>query len=897
VNKKEILEKFSADPQRYYNVNLFEDQGFERKSCNVCKRFFWTLDSERDKCPDHSEDTYSFIGEPPTSKRFDYTQAWKEVESFFVKNNHTSINRYPVVCRWRDDLYFTIASIVDFQRVMGSKVAFEFPANPLVVPQTCLRFKDLENVGVTGRHFSSFCMIGQHSIPNEDGYWKDECVNLDFNLLTQQFGIAKKEITFVEDVWEGGGSFGSSLEYFVRGLELGNAVFTEFQGDLSNYKTLDQRIIDMGAGLERFAWITMGTPTAYDCCFGPITEKLIQDAGIDANSSVLVPYFTEIAKNLELYDDLSQVRKSTIKSTGLSDEQISRIITPLEGIYLIIDHIRTLIFAISDGALPSNVGGGYNLRMMLRRIISTMDRLKLKFDLDEIIDIQIDYLKNTYPELEKTRQDVKEIISIETGRYDSSKQRMQKIVSKLDKQPNVEDLIRLYESDGVTPEYLKEMKIISEIPSTFYGKLAELHQSKKQREQESFPLEGIPDTELLFYGDDPREFDAKVLKSFENFVVLDRTAFYARGGGQEPDHGKIGDCDIVDITKHGNVVVHKIKGDMPKNGETVSCVVDAKRRDGITKNHTSTHIINTSARSVLGSWVWQHSAFKEEDHARLDITHHSALTDDDVEKIEQAANSIVEKSIPVKIENFDRGAAEQKYGFRIYQGGVVPVKSVRIVSIGDLDIEACGGTHVANTSDVEEIKITRTKRIQDGVVRIEFVSGESAKEFVKKKQQDSESREKEDKLKEQEKEKRVERRQLAKERIPIIAKSLSECKEGISTIEDIIIELTESGKANFCYSTSNDYDDVFHIGLGEVLCKADPRLVYCGLFEEGEKIRVIVYAGDEISKEKSAGEIVRNISQILGGAGGGSSKFAQGGGTDKSKKEDAIKNAKTVILE
>ena len=896
MNKKEILEKFSADPQRYYNVNLFEDQGFERKSCNVCNRFFWTLDSERDKCPDHSEDTYSFIGEPPTSKRFDYTQAWKEVESFFVKNNHTSINRYPVVCRWRDDLYFTIASIVDFQRVMGSKVAFEFPANPLVVPQTCLRFKDLENVGVTGRHFSSFCMIGQHSIPNEEGYWKDECVNLDFNLLTQQFGIAKKEITFVEDVWEGGGSFGSSLEYFVRGLELGNAVFTEFQGDLSNYKTLDQRIIDMGAGLERFAWITMGTPTAYDCCFGPITEKLIQDAGIDADSSVLVPYFTEIAKNLELYNDLSQVRKNTIKSTGLSDEQISRIITPLEGIYLIIDHIRTLIFAISDGALPSNVGGGYNLRMMLRRIISTMDRLKLKFDLDEIIDIQIDYLKNTYPELEKTRQDVKEIISIETGRYDSSKQRMQKIVSKLDKQPNVEDLIRLYESDGVTPEYLKEMKIISEIPSTFYGKLAELHQSKKQREQESFPLEGIPDTELLFYGDDPREFDAKVLKSFENFVVLDRTAFYARGGGQEPDHGKIGDCEIVDITKHGNVVVHKIKGDMPKDGETVSCVVDAKRRDGITKNHTSTHIINTSARSVLGSWVWQHSAFKEEDHARLDITHHSALTDDDVEKIEQAANSIVEKSIPVKIENFDRGAAEQKYGFRIYQGGVVPVKSVRIVSIGDLDIEACGGTHVSNTSDVEEIKITRTKRIQDGVVRIEFVSGESAKEFVRKKHQDSESREKEEKLKEQEKEKRVERRQLAKERIPIIAKSLSECKEGISTIEDIIIELTESGKANFCYSTSNDYDDVFHIGLGEVLCKADPRLVYCGLFEEGEKIRVIVYAGDEISKEKSAGEIVRSISQILGGAGGGSSKFAQGGGTDKSKKEDAIKNAKTVIL-
>ena len=897
MNKKEILEKFSADPQRYYNVNLFEDQGFERKSCTTCNRFFWTLDSERVKCPDHSDDTYSFIGDPPTSKRFDYTQSWKEVESFFVKNNHTSINRYPVVCRWRDDLYFTIASIVDFQRVMGSKVVFEFPANPLVVPQTCLRFKDLENVGVTGRHFSSFCMIGQHSIPNDNGYWKDECVNLDFNLLTQQFGIAKKEITFVEDVWEGGGSFGSSLEYFVRGLELGNAVFTEFQGDLSDYKTLDQRIIDMGAGLERFAWITMGTPTAYDCCFGPITEKLIQQAGIDTNSSVLVPYFTEIAKNLELYDDLSQVRKNAIKTTGLSDEQINRIITPLEGIYLIIDHIRTLIFAISDGALPSNVGGGYNLRIMLRRIVSTMGRLKLKFDLDEIIDIQIDYLKNTYPELEKTREDVKEIISIETGRYDSSKQRMQKIVSKLNKEPKVEDLITLYESDGVTPEYLKEMKVISEIPSSFYSKLSDLHQSKKQKEQVNLPLEGVADTELLFYADDPREFDAKVLKSFENFVVLDRTAFYARGGGQEPDHGKIAGQEIADITKHGNIVVHEIKGNVPKEGDTVSCVVDAKRRDGITKNHTSTHIINTSARSVLGSWVWQHSAFKEEDHARLDITHHSALTDEDVKKIEDAANSIIKKSIPVKIENFDRGTAEQKYGFRIYQGGVVPVKSVRIVSIGDLDIEACGGTHVANTSDVEQIKITRTKRIQDGVVRIEFVSGDSAKEFVKKKQQDSEDKEKEGKLKEQEKEKRLEQRQIAKEKIPIIAKSLLECKQGTSTIDEITIEIAESGKVNFCYSTSDNYDDVFHIGLGESLCKNDPKMVYCGLFEQGEKIRVIVYAGDDISKEKSAGDIVKSISQILGGAGGGSPKFAQGGGTDKSKKEDAIKNAKSMIIE
>jgi len=313
LDKNQILKEFSSDPDKYYNVKLFQEQGFVRKSCSKCGRFFWTLDANRTLCPDDGTDTYSFIGEPPTSKRFDYTQAWKQVEEFFVKNNHTSVSRYPVVCRWRDDLYFTIASIVDFQRIMGSKVVFEFPANPLVVPQTCLRFKDLENVGVTGRHFSSFCMIGQHSIPNNQGYWKDECVDLDYRLLTDQFGIKKEEVVFVEDVWAGGGSFGPSLEYFVRGLELGNAVFTEFQGELGQHTTLDQRVIDMGAGLERFAWITMGTPTAYDCCFGPINEKLYNTIGIDSDSEVLRKYFTEIAKEIDHYDDLNQVRRLAIK--------------------------------------------------------------------------------------------------------------------------------------------------------------------------------------------------------------------------------------------------------------------------------------------------------------------------------------------------------------------------------------------------------------------------------------------------------------------------------------------------------------------------------------------------------------------------------------------------------
>ena len=897
MDKKEILSKFSADPERYYKVKLFENEGFERKSCATCKRFYWTIDGNRVNCPDHSDDTYSFIGNPPTKRRFDYTQAWKEVESFFVKNGHTSVNRYPVVCRWRDDLYFTIASIVDFQRVMGSKVVFEFPANPLVVPQTCLRFKDLENVGVTGRHFSSFCMIGQHSIPNSDGYWKDECVDLDYRLITEQFAVDKKEVVFVEDVWEGGGSFGSSLEFFVKGLELGNAVFTEFQGDLSNYKTLDQQIIDMGAGLERFAWLTMGTPTAYDCCFGPITSNLLQQVGIDTKNELLVTYFTKIAKHLEQFSDLSDVRKHAIKSAGLTDDQINKIITPLEGIYLIIDHVRTLIFAIADGALPSNVGGGYNLRMMLRRIISTMDRLSLKFDINEMIDTQIDYLKNTYPELERTREDIKIIIGIESGRYDNSKLRMEKIVSKLEQKPGVDDLIRLYESDGVTPDYLKEMKVISDIPSTFYSKLSELHQSKKQKEQDQISLDGLPETELLYYADDPKEFNANVLKSFDKYVILDKTSFYARGGGQEPDHGTIGEFEVVDVTKHGDIVVHELKNGIPDEGNTVSCLVDSKRRDNITKNHTSTHILNSSTRNVLGSWVWQHSAFKDEDHARLDITHHSALTDDEIIKIEKLANSIVDKNMSVTIDNFDRGTAEQKYGFKIYQGGIVPVKSVRIVSIEDFDIEACGGTHVKKTGEIELIKITKAKRIQDGVVRIEFVSGATALDYTK--QHDANMTKKSTELKEklELKEKRREQKQELRERFPVLVDNIIQSEVGTNSVDGITVDVTESGKPNFCSTMNEQYDEFFHISLGEKLIEKDPWMVYCGIFEEGDKIRAIIYSGEQAGKEKKAGDIAKTVSEVLGGAGGGNQRFAQGGGKDKSKKNDAIEKAKAMVLE
>ena len=900
MDKGQILAKFSSDPDRYYKVALFENEGFVRKSCAKCKRYFWTLDINQNFCPDDSENNYSFIGNPPTKKRFDYVQAWREVESFFVQNGHKSVSRYPVVCRWRDDLYFTIASIVDFQRIMGSKVVFEFPANPLVVPQTCLRFKDIENVGVTGRHFSSFCMIGQHSIPNSQGYWKDKCVDLDFRLLTERFGIDKKEVVFVEDVWAGGGSFGSSLEYFVRGLELGNAVFTEFQGDLDNYSILDQKIIDMGAGLERFAWITMGTPTAYDCCFGPITKNLIQKAGLDLDSKIISNYFISIAKSLGESNNIAIARKIAAKQAGIDENRFNKTIAPLEGIYLIADHLRTLVFAISDGALPSNVGGGYNLRMILRRTIATMDRFGWNFDLKELVDMHVDYLKSTYPELEETRNDVKTIIGIERERYNESKTRMKGIASTLksqDKKLTVDDLIRLYESDGITPDFLKETQIISEIPPTFYERLSDLHQSEKQEKKEDLDLKGIPDTELLYYKHDPEEFEARVLKVIKNkLIVLDKTSFYPRGGGQEPDHGKIGAFEVTDVNKHGNVVVHELKSGILKEGDIVKCAIDASRRYGITRNHSSTHVLNASARKTLGSWIWQHSAFKEKDYGRLDITHHSNLTEDDIAKIEDLANFTIRRDVPIMINEFERGNAEQKYGFRIYQGGVVPVKLVRIVNIEGYDVEACGGTHVKKTGEIGLIKITKAERIQDGVVRMEFVSGETA---IKYTQNQDRKISQIVKLLGSSKEKIMESFEHTIKDADSSKKKLKQLIKRVSepTAKNAILQAKNLGKVKLYSTVDDEMDEEFHIAVGEQTIKMDKSMIYCALILKNDGIRIVAFSGPEAVKTKKAGDLVRDVSKILGGSGGGNESFGQGGGKDASKLKDALIAAEQSILE
>jgi len=183
------------------------------------------------------------------------------------------------------------------------------------------------------------------------------------------------------------------------------------------------------------------------------------------------------------------------------------------------------------------------------------------------------------------------------------------------------------------------------------------------------------------------------------------------------------------------------------------------------------------------------------------------------------------------------------------------------------------------------------------VVRIEFVSGGTAIDYVKQHDADLIKKSAELKEKMELKEKRQEQKQDLREKFPILVETITQSKIGTNNVDEIIVDVTESGKPNFCCTTSDQYDEFFHIGLGEKLIEKDPWMVYCGVFEDGDKVRAIIYSGEQAAKDKKAGDIAKTVSEILGGAGGGNQRFAQGGGKDKSKKNDAIEKAKTMVLE
>jgi len=870
--KDKLRIRFSENYEKYYKVRLFDEVGFKRRECKFCGKFFWSL-SERENCPECQQ--YEFIN---GKKKIDYIDVWKTIEKFFIKNGHTPIKTYPVVCRWFPGLYFTVASIVAFQRSVAGKTVFEMPANPLIIPQVCLRFNDIPNVGVTGRHLTNFIMIGQHSIyDGKNGYWKDDCIDYDYRLLTEVFKIKPEEIVWLEDIWVGPSAFGYSLEYYVKGLELGNAVFTEFVGTPDNYEIMNEKVIDMGAGLERFAWLLNGTPTCYDVIFGDVIKKLKKKIKYDHN---LFLEYAKLAGNTD--------KEKIASIIGIDIEELNKNVAPLEAVYAIADHSKTLLYAITDGGLPSNVGGGYNLRVILRRALGFIDEFGLDISLSDVCKWHAKYLKRLDPRLTESLSEVDEILKVEEERYKRTKSRVRDIVEKIiNTEITEEKLIQLYESEGVTPELVKEeaeklgKNII--IPKDFYVKISERHMQEKEEERRiNINLAGLEPTELLYYTD-KMEFDAKVVRISDDWVILDKTCFYPESGGQDHDIGTINNIPVIDVQKFGSIVAHKLEKNNLKENQIVHGVIDKKRRFQLMQHHTSIHIINGSARKILGNHVWQAGSGKTEERAHLDITHYQALSEKEIEKIENLANKIIKKKLPVKKYVLPRQVAEKKYSMRIYQGGAIPEKELRIIEIPGFDVEACGGTHLNNTGEAGKIIILSTERIQDGIVRITIASGNAAERYEEEKAKIVEECEKivgKNVILEAKKlfNRWKKLKKKLEKNIEKVAASESKKLEA-KIVNNVLIEKIENADMKKIQS------------ITKVLSTQDRIILLFGI---SDKIYVFGYAGPETNLD--IGKIVSKACTELGGKGGGTKTLGQGIGFKKDLLDSLIKKLRDELI-
>ncbi|TFG06431.1 MAG: alanine--tRNA ligase, partial [Promethearchaeota archaeon] len=738
---KKIASKF---PDKYFPTKELKNLGYIRKLCQ-CGSYFWTVHEDREVCGDPAcSGGFRVVIDNPSPIKLSYIDVWKKIVEVLEPRGYEPIKRYPCVARWNPTSEFTIASISAFQPyVITGEV--EPPAKKLIIPQFCLRFNDIENVGITGSHCTGFVMIGQHAFVSPEEWDQGQLFMDMHDFIHEGVGLAKEEITIHEDSWAGGGSFGCSLEFFSRGVELFNQVYTMFEQTPEGPKELKLKVLDMGLGQERVAWFSQGTPNMYEATFPQVLKKLRKITKIDLDLE-LYNKFSKFSAylNMDEVEDMDTAWQRVAKEININVKELKKKIMPMTALYSIAEHARSLLFAINDGKLPSNVGGGYNLRVIFRRAISFLDKFEWNIDIIDVCKWHAEELNELFPEISEHLDEIREILEVEKGKFYATKKKARKIIEKYLKKGEIttETLIELYDSNGISPDMVKKMakkyNMKVKIPDNFYSLVVERHEKTEQihatQKEIELDLEDIPETESLYYYDYTKiSNQATVLKIVDNLVILDKTVAYPTSGGQLHDVGIINGQRFSDVFKQGNHIIHVLDNEPKfKEGDIVKVEVDEDWRTQLSQHHTATHIVNAVAQEVLGSHVNQAGAKKTLKNSHLDITHYEQISNENLMEIEKKANEIVDKDIDLKFSFMPRSEAEKQYGMSIYQGGAVPGKKIRIVEVPGLDVEACGGTHLNNTSETGYIHITKSQKIQDGIVRLTFTAGEASEKLKEK---------------------------------------------------------------------------------------------------------------------------------------------------------------------
>ncbi|RME52792.1 alanine--tRNA ligase [Candidatus Woesearchaeota archaeon] len=740
--KRQFKKEAEKSPEQFYPVEALKKEGFVRKTCTSCGTRFWSVHEEQGRCGDPAcSGGFRFIGQSPAKKKLSYVEVWKRFAKVHERFGYTPVRRYPVVARWNPTTEFTIASIAAFQPFVVSGEV-DPPANPLTIPQFCLRFGDVDNVGITG-HNVGFVMMGEHAFTPPDAFDINTYFSHHLSWLRDGLGVPVEELTIHEDAWAGGGNVGSCVEFFSRGLELSNQVYMQFEQTPRGLRKLKIGVLDMGQGQERAAWFTQGCATNYDAAFPGVMKRLYRKTGL-APDEAFMRSFLPVASYLNV-DEVEDVEKAWIgvaKKVGLDVVSLRERVLPIAALYSVAEHTRALLVALADNALPSNVGGGYNLRVILRRALGFCEQFGWDINLGEVAEWHARELEPLFPELLSKIGQVKTILDVEKKKFVEHKKRTRRLVeSVVSKNVFSESvLLDLYDSHGVTPqevvEAAKQKGVDVRVPDNFFAKVAERHERRVQevqtRKEKRISLGDVPKTICLYYDHyDYVDFEGHVVFAKGNFVVLDRTAFYPTSGGQLHDEGTLAGVRVRDVFKQDGVVVHELEKEVTfRIGQLVQGRIDKERRVQLTQHHTATHIMNAAAKKVLGDHIFQAGAAKTLEKARIDVTHWEIPSEQELKEIERVANRIVEQNIPVEKMFLPRNVAEAMFGFDIYQGGAVPGKMLRIVHIKGVDVEACGGTHLDLTGEAVRIKLLKCTKVQDGVIRLEFAAGAAAERLV-----------------------------------------------------------------------------------------------------------------------------------------------------------------------
>ncbi|NQM51462.1 alanine--tRNA ligase [Streptococcus suis] len=802
------------------------------------------------------------------------------------------------------------------------------PDNPRITnAQKSIRTNDIENVGKTARHHTMFEMLGNFSIGD---YFRDEAIEWGFELLTspEWFALPKDKlymtyypddvdsynrwialgvepshlIPLEDNFWEiGAGPSGPDTEiFFDRGpdfdpenigirlleediendryIEIWNIVLSQFNADpavpRSEYKELPNKNIDTGAGLERLAAIFQGAKTNFE-------------------TDLFLPIIREVEK----------ISGKTYDQDG--DNMSFKVIA---------DHIRALSFAIGDGALPGNEGRGYVLRRLLRRASMHGQRLGITEPfLYKLVETVGNIMESYYPEILEKRAFIEKIVrseeesfarTIHTGSQ-FAEQLMDKLAAEGKSEIDGRDIFKLYDTYGFQVELTEELAEHRGMTLDIAGFEAAMKEQQDRARasvvkggsmgMQNETLAAITEESTFVYGQTALEASLSVIvadnarteavSEGQALLVFDQTPFYAEMGGQVADHGFVknaaGDivATVIDVQKAPNgQPLHTVELSASISvGQTYTLEIETKRRKGVEKNHTATHLLHAALHNIIGKHATQAGSLNEQDFLRFDFTHFEAVTAEELRRIEEEVNEQIWNAIPVVTVETDIDTAKEMGAMALF--GEKYGKEVRVVTIGDYSVELCGGTHVSNTAEIGIFKILKEEGIGSGTRRIIAVTGREA--FLA-------YRDQEDALKEVAA--TIKSPQIKE--VPNKVESLAQQVRDLQKENAALKEKAAAAAAGDVFKNVKDANGIRYIASQVQVSDAGALRTFADNWKQKDYSDVLVLVaaiGDKVnvlvaskSSDVHAGNLIKVLAPIVAGRGGGKPDMAMAGGSDAS---------------